>query len=137
MAEALAGEEAADSGQHDDAERSRGLHAHIRLAVEATGSPPQAAVGDRGELLNTLAAIAAHAPGNIAYRSLTRVLGQDPNVSDVGLWKAAATLAAGLRSLFNRLDSTLLLDKLYGTAEPYWRIVLRYCADGNLQAVLD
>ena len=137
MAEALAGEEAADSGQHDAAERSRGLHAHIRLAVEATGSTPQTAVGDRGELLNTLAAIAAHAPGNIAYRSLTRVLGQDPNVSDVGLWKAAATLAAGLRSLFNRLDSTLLLDKLYGTAEPYWRIVLRYCADGNLQAVLD
>ena len=23
------------------------------------------------------------------------------------------------------------------TAEPYWRTVLRYCADGNLQAVLD
>ena len=65
------------------------------------------------------------------------MLGPGHRVSDVGLWEAAATLAAGLRSLFNRLDSTLLLDKLYGTAEPYWRRVLRYCADGNLQAVLD
>jgi hypothetical protein len=39
--------------------------------------------------------------------------------------------------MFNRLDSTLLLDKLYNLAEPYWRTVLRYCTDGNLQAVLD
>ena len=77
--------------------------------------------GDRNELLSTLAAIAAHSPANIAYRSLTRVLSPGHRVSDVGLWEAAATLAAGLRSLFNRLDSTLLLDKLYGTAEPYWR----------------
>jgi hypothetical protein len=137
IAEALVGEEAADSDQHDAAERSRGLHAHIRLAVEAIGGPQQSAADDRKELLKILAAIAAHSPGNIAYRSLTRVLGQDHSVSDVGLWEAAAALAAGLRSLFNRLDSTLLLDKLYGTAEPYWRTVLRYCADGNLQAVLD
>lgn len=50
---------------------------------------------------------------------------------------ALPALAAGLRSLFNRLDSILLLDKLYGTAKAYWRRVLRYCADGNLQAVLD
>ena len=100
-------------------------------------SPLQPAADDRDELLSTLAAIAAHSPANIAYRSLTRVLSPGHKVSDVGLWEAAATLAAGLRSLFNRLDSTLLLDKLYGTAEPYWRTVLRYCADGNLQAVLD
>ncbi len=70
---------------------------------------------------------------DIADQNLKRL----NKVSDVGLWEAAATLAAGLRSLFNRLDSTLLLDKLYGTAERYWRTVLRYCADGNLQAVLD
>jgi hypothetical protein len=60
------------------------------------------------------------------------VLGPGHKVSDTGLWKAAATLAAGLRSLFNRLESMLLLDKLYRTDEPYWRTVLRYCADGNL-----
>ena len=35
------------------------------------------------------------------------------------------------------LESTLLLDKLYGTPQPYWRGVLRYCAEGNLQAVMD
>lgn len=137
IAEALAGEEAPGSDRHEAAERSRGLDAHVRLAVETVGGPPQPAADDRNELLKVLAVIAAHSPGNIAYRSLKRVLGPGHTVTDIGLWEAAATLAAGLRSLFNRLDSILLLDKLYGTANAYWRRVLRYCADGNLQAVLD
>ena len=138
VAEAMASEEAADAADMDQsAAHSRGLHAHISLALDTINGPLQSAVGDRNELLSTLGAIATHSPANIAYRSLTRVLGPDHRVSEVALWEAAATLAAGLRSLFNRLDSTLLLDKLYDTAEPYWRTVLRYCADGNLQAVLD
>ena len=138
IAEAMASEEAADAADIDQsAAHSRGLHAHVRLALDTINSPPQPPAGDRNELLSTLAAIATHSPANIAYRSLSRVLSPSHRVSDVGLWEAAATLAAGLRSLFNRLDSTLLLDKLYDTAEPYWRTVLRYCADGNLQAVLD
>jgi hypothetical protein len=136
IAKALTGEEAPGSDTYEVAERSRGLLAHVRLAVEVADGPPQPAADDRNQLLKVLAVIAAHSPGNIAYRSLTRVLSPGHKVTDVGLWEAAATLAAGLRSLFNRLDSILLLDKLYGTSA-YWRRVLRYCADGNLQAVLD
>jgi Helicase conserved C-terminal domain len=138
IAEAMASEEAAEAADIDQyAAHSRGLHAHVRLALDTINGQLQPTAGDRNELLSTLAAIATHSPANITYRSLTRVLSPGHKVSDAGLWKAAATLAAGLRSLFNRLDSTLLLDKLYDTAEPYWRTVLRYCADGNLQAVLD
>ncbi|SFT96536.1 hypothetical protein [Arthrobacter sp. ov118] len=44
--------------------------------------------------------------------------------------------ATGLRTLFNRLDATELLDKLYPEGD-YWQKVLRYCEAGNLQAVLD
>ncbi len=138
IAEAMASEEAADAADIDQpATHSRGLHAHVRLALDTINGQLQPTGGDRNELLSTLAAIATHSPANIAYRSLTRMLSPGHKVSDVGLWQAAAALAAGLRSLFNRLDSTLLLDKLYDKAEPYWRNVLRYCADGNLQAVLD
>ena len=137
IAEALAGDEASDSDKAEAAARSRGLQAHVNLAVETINGSRSLIAGDRDEFLSTLAAIAIHSPGNIAYRSLTRILGVDHEVSDVRLWEAAATLAAGLRSLFNRLDSTLLLDKLYDSDEPYWRRVLQYCADGNLQAVLD
>lgn len=44
--------------------------------------------------------------------------------------------ATGMRTLFNRLDVTELLDKLYPEGG-YWQKVLRYCEEGNLQAVLD
>jgi len=135
IAEAMASDDATDIDQY--ATHSRGLHAHVRLALDTINGLLRPTADDGNELLSTLAAIATHSPANIAYRSLTRVLSPGHKVSDASLWKAAATLAAGLRSLFNRLDSTLLLDKLYDTAEPYWRTVLRYCADGNLQAVLD
>jgi hypothetical protein len=122
------GEEAAEGGEDKSATHARGLRAHVNLAVDTINGLPLDTPGGSGAIPGTLAAIATHSPGNIAYRSLARVLGSDHNVSEVGLWKAAATLAP---------DSTLLLDKLYGTDEPYWRTVLRYCADGNLQAVLD
>ena len=49
---------------------------------------------------------------------------------------AAATLASGFRSLFNRAEAIGLLDKLLPD-DVYWRAVLTYCAWGDLQAVLD
>lgn len=35
------------------------------------------------------------------------------------------------------MDVMYLVDQLYGRGQPYWRSVLQYCADGNLQSVLD
>jgi hypothetical protein len=52
------------------------------------------------------------------------------------LWKAAVFAASGLRTPFNRLDATELLDRLYPEGD-YWQKVLRYCEAGNLQAALD
>lgn len=52
------------------------------------------------------------------------------------LWKAAVFAATGLRALFNRLDASERLDKLYPEGA-YWQKVLRYCEAGNLQPVLD
>ena len=42
-------------------------------------------------------------------------------------------------SLFNKAESSAVLDLLYGNldGDAYYRSVFRYCADGNLQAVLD
>jgi len=137
IVDAMSGEEARDSDGLVAAAHFKGLQAHVRLAVETSEEDPQPAASSRAELLSALAALALHSPGNIAYRALTRILGANHTTSDIGRWEAAATLASGLRSLFNRLESTLLLDKLYGTDQPYWRSVLRYCADGNLQAVMD
>ncbi|WP_232836285.1 helicase-related protein [Mycolicibacterium smegmatis] len=83
-----------------------------------------------------LSLLALHSPGNIAYRALARIC---DNVDDmrVDLWRAAARLANGIRTLFNRFDVQFLIDQLYGHEQPYWKSVLDYCADGNLQSVLD
>ncbi len=119
------------SGAEDDLERGRGVRAHVEEALRLRShgaDAPAAAVAP------TVAALAAHSPANIAWRALSRVA--DDTVDEAQLWEAAAVLASGLRSLFNRPDVLLLLEHLHEQGA-YWQKVLRYCADGNLQAVLD
>ncbi|MFB9652764.1 helicase C-terminal domain-containing protein [Pseudarthrobacter oxydans] len=78
--------------------------------------------------------LAVNSPANCMYRALRRIVSDDFDGAE--LWKAAVFAATGLRTLFNRLDVTELLDKLHPEGD-YWQKVLRYCEAGNLQAVLD
>lgn len=110
-----------------DGEGSAGFIEHIRLALETASDMPHAHP--------ELASLAVHAPGNIAWRALRGVAGHA--ATEEGLWRAAFELADGIRTLFNRTESIALLATLYGDERPYWQSVLAYCADGNLQAVLD
>lgn len=136
----------ADDGEPDGDgaslhERQAGLRAHVEMAVAAMTAP--VTDGVPADLGRTVAALALHGPGNCAWRALSRLL-EPPGaqaslggVSEAGLWEAAAVLANGLRSVFARWESTLLLDGEVTEDVPYWRAVLTYCAWGNLQAVLD
>ncbi|MEP9395379.1 helicase-related protein [Gordonia sp. VNK1] len=98
-------------------------------AVDLTRTPKNLTV--------EVARIAIHSPANCAWRALGRLPVDLSNVTSGGRWAAAAIIAAGFRTLFNRWESTLLLNQLYPDETSYWQRVLRYCADGNLQAVLD
>ena len=49
--------------------------------------------------------------------------GASPWAND-GHWRAAATIASGLRSTFNRTEAMLLLDQLHPDM-PYWQAVLQ------------
>ncbi|MFF7291052.1 DEAD/DEAH box helicase [Microbacterium sp. NPDC008134] len=82
-----------------------------------------------------LGRLAAHAPGSIAYRALRGAASAE--ATDMGVWRAAWDLSLAIRSLFARPETAALLDTIVGTDSPYWRVVVDYCADGNLQAVLD
>lgn len=69
---------------------------------------------------------------------LGRLIRPGGEVTPEGHWSAAAVVASALRSVFNRSDATVLLDRLdQQPGQPYWRNVLAYCGACNLQAVLD
>ncbi|WP_396925852.1 helicase-related protein [Mycolicibacterium sp.] len=105
------------------------LRRHAKCALEL----PAATHWDQD-----LAKLALHSPGNIAYRALARICDNLDQSMRITLWHNAARLANAIRTLFNRMDVMFLLDQLYsGRGQPYWKSVLQYCADGNLQAVLD
>ncbi|MBD3756807.1 MAG: helicase [Microbacterium sp.] len=107
--------------------RIGGLLEHVRLALAPLSN---------GVLSHPdLARVAVHSPGNIAWRALRTIAG--PSVTPEGLWLAAFELVRGIRTLFNRTESIALLVTLYGDERPFWRSMLDYCADGNLQAVMD
>lgn len=127
-----------DESEGLDTDTSRSLLAHLDEARNALANIPTE--GPRpADLVTTLLALGLSAPGNVAWRALRRLATDTGSVTPLGLWKAAAVLASGFRSLFNRPDATYLLDSLGADNDDdnYWRSVLRYCRDGNIQAVLD
>lgn len=131
---ALSGEAAGDeAGEHTR------LRAHVELALALRDDAD--GVAERrtqrpADLDSTVAAIGRFAPGNVAYRCLERLATERDTTTAHGRWIAAATLAGAFRTLFNRAESTLLLDQLL-PGSVYWRAVLQYCAWGNLEAVMD
>jgi hypothetical protein len=108
---------------------------HLRLFA-AAGSPSQPLGPHPVDLASVLADIALGSPAVCALRALHRVL---PRLAwdDPDLVCAAGRVAHAFRSLFSRPESALLLASRNKDDLPFWRQVLRYCAEGNLQAVLD
>ena len=118
------------------AEGHAGLAAHVDLALATAARSTAPRLSRNDDVREDIVRIAVHSPGNIAWRAVARVLREGDAVEPDEHWQAAAHLAAHLRGLFNRLETTLLLDR-GGDDNTYWRVVLDYCAAGNLQAVLD
>jgi hypothetical protein len=87
-------------------------------------------------LADVLARVAIAAPGVTAFRAVRRTLGQ--GISDATVRAAALRVARGFQTLFNLGDAAMAIQLHCSSPKvAYWRQVLEYCADGNLQAVLD
>ncbi|WP_051441513.1 helicase-related protein [Arthrobacter sp. H14] len=121
--------------QGDDSDSSGGreseaklYQAHIERMLDTLDGPTHG-------WAEGLELLAMNSPGNCMYRALQRIAG--PEFDQAELWKAALFGATGLRTLFNRLDVTELIDKIIPGERDYWHKVLQYCEAGNLQAVLD
>ena len=87
------------------------------------------------DLEDVLVAMAVGSPAVTALRALSRVAGGPAALPDTTIRVHALKVALGLRSMFNRPEIVPLLRAEESTA--YWREVLKHCADGCLQAVLD
>ena len=86
------------------------------------------------DLSDLLVDVALGSPAVCALRALKRIA---PELAwdDPRLLSAAAEVAWSFRALFNQHDAVALLRR--DTDDHYWRRVLVYCAEHNLQAVLD
>jgi hypothetical protein len=87
-----------------------------------------------GDLSELLVDVALGSPAVCALRALKRIA---PELAwdDPRLLSAAAEVAWSFRTLFNQHDAVALLRR--DADDRYWHRVLTYCADHNLQAVLD
>jgi len=86
------------------------------------------------DLFDVLAYIAIAGPAVCALRGLWRV--SPKNKISIGVMAASAKVALGFRTLFNQPESIIMLQDIYPEGA-YWQKVLKYCSDGNLQAVMD
>lgn len=85
---------------------------------------------DFGEVLVT---IALASPALAASRSCSRLMGShDGGISMV----VDGSVGRAFLTQFN-LPEIMALLRSQNDKEPYWKLVLRYCAAGNLQSVLD
>ena len=102
----LSGRQSEDG--EEEAEDPTGLTAHIAQARTALAHGPKP-VDDA--TISVLTEVALFSPGNIALRAIWRLVSEAEGVEDLDLFEAAAVLANGLRSLFNRPDAIKLVER--------------------------
>jgi DEAD/DEAH box helicase:helicase len=86
------------------------------------------------QLSRLMATMSIGSPGVCAYRSLCQYYPDDDNT-----FSCAFKIGCAFIDLFNKPESTAIVELLYAKQKSmeYWQKVIQYCADGNLQAVLD
>lgn len=106
---------------------------HIDLFLQA--AEEELELGARpDDLPRVLAELAIAGPGVCALRALHRIA-PSLEVDNPTILSAAARVADGFRTLFNIPET---IGFLRGEGEDiYWRLVLRYALEGNIQALLD
>ncbi len=108
---------------------------HVTEAREAATLLGRADIGrPPADLAHVLAYLAIAGPANAALRALCRAL-PDGEIDSRELRLAAGRIAWASRSLFNRPEAMAIL-RAADREVPYWRRVLEYSAEGDLDAVL-
>lgn len=125
-------------GAHDGEATGSRYADHVDFALDPNwdvlGAPPE-------DLADVLAQVAIAGPGVCALRAVGRAAGGVDAYADLPLRQAALEIAEGLRTLLNKPETMAAVRAATGVdgeeTDRYWQLVLRYCLDGNLQAMLD
>ena len=117
-------------------ERGGLFREHLKLfchAMDWTIDPPLGRPPE--DLIQVVSMMAVAAPGVCALRALRR---QSPSLDwdSSDLLYGAVRISEGFRTLFNLPESIALL-RGEKRERFYWRLSLRYCLEGNIQALLD
>lgn len=121
----------ASSFAGDDSRERRGLNAHL----EMFGAPARPRGPVPNDLVAVLVDLALASPAVCAIRALRRTLSADSN--DPVVLEAAARIGWGFRSLLDTPEAINVIEARESRHRAYWRQVLDYAAEGNLQSVLD
>jgi len=130
----------------DEADRDEGFRLHVAELRDLVLTAKRAGPGGLkllgrppADLAEVLADLALASPAVCALRALHRVTRARTDLDAKSLLTAAARIAKGFRTLFSVPETVSLLRAKEEEEErtPYWRRVLQYCCDGNLQSVLD
>lgn len=114
---------------------SRRYAEHVQEFTEFFRQPQRLGAQPK-DLVKLLTYMALASPAVASLRAALRVT-QPRGANDWPVFLAAAAhIGLAFRSLLNQPDAISLLQAHYPDG-PYWEKALRYCADGNLQAVMD
>jgi hypothetical protein len=133
--ELWSGEEDADEEDDDTGDKETNWSLHVKRAKELQAGTIE--LGRRPQdLIQVLTLMALGGPAIVALRALCRLTEGGSSQTGIEHRNAAAKIAWGFRSFFNRPEVTCLLRGL-DRGVVYWRRVLEYSAEGGLQSVLD
>jgi hypothetical protein len=123
-----------DVGDEDEDKETNWSY-HVHEAKELQSGSIQ--LGRRpNDLVQVLTLMALGGPAVTSLRALCRLTSGDSYHTEVYPRNAAAKIAWGFRSFFNRPEVTCLLRGL-NPRVVYWRRILEYSTEGGLQSVLD
>ena len=123
-----------DESEHTESTIMLGVMNVIQSIVESVVNGH--GLGKRpDDFFEVLSDIVLASPALCAARALQRILDIEPHGNEEALFVGAVRITSGFQSLFNAPESVALLKSIH--EKSYWRKVLKYSLQGNLQAVLD
>jgi Type III restriction enzyme, res subunit len=111
---------------------------HLLYLEEGSINPEHFQLGKMpDDLLDILTLQVLGSPAVTALRTLSHFYGSDGEDLVHVMFDKALLISDEFRHKLNLPESISIIDLSYRTKDDYWKKVLNYCTDGNLQAVLD